>query len=130
MLRFLALALVANCAWAVEPNPSYLDPKAGDGCWVHYFEERDFGGSMGRLAGTLYINSVMGPGLIGTLGVKEYLRRADSLIVGPEARLIAYAQPGFMEVLSSLEPGARAHDLDALGFPARIGSLKIACVRD
>jgi hypothetical protein len=124
-MRLAAFALAA----ALANGAAYLDPKGGDGCWVHFFEERDFGRSMGRLAGTLYINSVIGPGLIGTLEVKEYLRRADSLLVGPEARLIAYAQPGFREVLTSLEPGAQAPDLDALGFPGRVGSLKIACVR-
>jgi hypothetical protein len=76
-------AVLANGAWAVQPDPAYLEAKGGDGCWVHFFDGREFEGSMGRLAGALYMNSVMGPGLVGTLATKEYLRRAESLVVAP-----------------------------------------------
>lgn len=120
--------LFAGVAFAVDPSPSYLDPKQGEGCWVQFFDEREFARPMGRLAGNLYLNSTAGPGLIGRMSDEEFLRRAQSLIVGPEANLIAYAEPGFDREIVRFEAGRKVPALREAGFPEKVASLKIACV--
>ena len=119
--------LAALPAVAADLNPPQLDPKYGEGCWVRFFEEPGLERPLGRLAGAIYINSITGPGLIGQLNEEEFFRRARSLAVGPEARLIAYAEPGFRKEVFSLEPGREVKDLLALGFPKRVASLKVLC---
>jgi hypothetical protein len=126
ILAALALCLSA-AATAVDLNPPQLDPKYGEGCWVLFFDEPDFARPLGRLAGAVYINSITGPGLIGEMNEEEFFRRARSVQVGPEARLIAYAEPGFRKEVFALEPQQEVEDLRELGFPKGIASLKILC---
>ena len=121
--------LLPDAARAVDPNPARVDPQSGDGCWVRFFDERGFRKPIGRLAGNLYINSIEGPGLIGKGSDKEFLHRSESLVVGPEARLIAYEEPGFRKELVDLGPGRKVSDLARIGLPARIASLKISCTQ-
>jgi hypothetical protein len=105
------------------------EPKYGEGCWVRFFEQSGLEQPLGRLAGAVYINSVSGPGpgLIGKMNEEEFFRRSRSLVVGPEARLTAYAERGFRGELFSLEPSREVEDLRALGFPKKVASLKILC---
>jgi hypothetical protein len=94
---------------------------------VHFFAAQDFAQPMDRLSGALYVNSVAPPGFLGRYSEKEYLRRAGSVVIGPEARLLAYAQPGFQGQIFAFEPGRRVRDLHELEFAARVASLKIQC---
>jgi hypothetical protein len=128
-LFVLLLLVLAGPALAADPSPSTLDPKAGEGCWVRFFSAKAFEQPMGRLAGATYINSLAAPGFIGKLGVEEYFGRARSAIVGPEARLVLYAEPGFREQSAKLDPGRRIADLEELGFPKGVASLKIVCAK-
>jgi hypothetical protein len=127
LLLLASLALPAGAA-ELGPAPT-LDPKYGEGCWVRFFDRTGFEGPLGQLAGAVYINSLSGPGLIGMMNEEEFFRRAESLIVGPEARLIAYAERGFRQELFTLEPGREVKDLRAIGFPQKVASLKVACQR-
>ena len=104
-----------------------LPAKAAAGCWVRFFEEPGFERPLGRLAGAVYVNSISGPGLIGEIHQEEFFRRARSAIVGPQAKLTAYAERGFRDEVVLLPPGRKVEDLRALGFPKRIASLKILC---
>jgi hypothetical protein len=106
-----------------------LPAAAAEGCWVRFFEEENFARPLQRLAGALYINSIAGPGLIGRMNEEDFFRRARSLVVGPEARLFAYAERGFGKELFTLQPGAKVKDLREIGFPARVASLKVLCQR-
>lgn len=124
MLGALWLALPAA---AVDPSPAIVDARAGEGCWALFFDGAEFKGAQSRLAGSLYINSIAGPGMIGEMSDKAFLKSSRSLIMGPEATLIAYAEPGFRKEIIALAPGEKVKDLRALGFPARIASLKISC---
>lgn len=126
-LALLAALWMALPAGAADLNPPQLDPKYGEGCWVRFFNEPSFKEPLGRLAGALYINSITGPGLIGQMDEEEFFRRARSAIVGPEARLTAYAERGFRKEAFTLEPGREVKDLRELGFPKGIASLKILC---
>lgn len=126
-LALLAALSMALSAGAADINPPQLDPRYGEGCWVRFFNEPAFEQPLGRLAGAVYINSITGPGLIGNMNEEEFFRRARSLVVGPEARLIAYAEPGFRKEVFSLEPQREVKDLRELGFPKGVASLKILC---
>jgi hypothetical protein len=126
-IALLAVLITALPAGAADLDPPQLDPKHGEGCWVRFFDQPGFKEPLGRLAGAAYINSTAGPGLIGNLNEEEFFRRARSAIVGPEARLIAYAEPGFRGELFSLEPQREVGDMRELGFPKRVASLKILC---
>ncbi|HEX6268322.1 MAG TPA: hypothetical protein VFZ81_15665 [Burkholderiales bacterium] len=125
---FLAAVLFALPATAADVNPLQLHPQAGEGCWVRFFDSENFERPRGRLDGGLYINSIANPGLIGRMDEKQFLQRSSSLIVGPEAKLIAYAEPGFSKEILTFEPRREVKDLRALGFPERVASLKILCV--
>ena len=125
-LALLALLLFAGAALGADPGRAR---KAGDGCGVRFFAATGFEQPMGRLAGALYINSLAAPGLIGNLSVKDYFARARSVMIGPEALLVAYSQPGFRDELVRLEAGRRVGDLAAIGFPKRAASLKVICIR-
>jgi hypothetical protein len=52
-------------------------------------------------------------------------RRHDSCTGGFMIR----AEPGFRKEILTFEPRREVEDLRALGFPERIASLKILCVR-
>jgi hypothetical protein len=120
-------ALAAGPAAAIDRNPSYLDPKYGEGCWVRFFEDANFERPLGRIGRSTYINSLAAPGLIGEMQIPEFFQRASSLVVGPEARLIGYAEPGFRKEVLNFEARREVPDLQAVGFPERVASLKIDC---
>jgi hypothetical protein len=126
LLAALAAALPLS-AGGTDINPPQLDRRFGEGCWVRFFEAPAFEQPLGRLAGALYVNSLARPGLIGRMSEAEFFGRSRSLVVGPEARLIAYAEPGFREQIFALEPGREVKDLRELGFPEKTASLKILC---
>jgi len=126
---FLAVLFLHGGAYAVDPTPATVDPAVGEGCWVQFFAERDFKRPMGMLPGGTYINSLAGPGLIGEFGEREYLQRTASLVVGPEAKLVIYAEPGFDNELATIGPNRKVPALDAIGFPQRVASLKVLCER-
>ena len=132
MMRRLSIAALAACglaapALAIDTNPSYLDPEYGEGCWVRFFEDANFERPLGRIGRSTYINSLAAPGLIGEMQIPEFFRRASSLVVGPEARLIAYGEPGFRKEVLNFEARREVPDLQAVGFPERVASLKIDC---
>lgn len=96
---------------------------------MRFFAATGFEQPMDRLTGGLYINSFAGPGLIGKLRVKDYFARTRSVMVGPEALLVAYSEPGFRDELVRLEAGRKVGDLSKIGFPKRAASLKVICVK-
>lgn len=126
ILAFLGVALTAAAA---DPSPSFVQPKAGDGCWTRFYARPAYKKSMGLLGGTLYVNSLAAPGYIGELEVRDYFSRVRSLEVGPEAAVILYAAPGFDQEIARLGPGHKVADLSAIGFQKRVESLKIVCDR-
>lgn len=128
MRRLLVAALCLHgSAYAVDPTPATVDPAVGEGCWVQFFAERDFKRPMGMLPGGTYINSLAGPGLIGEFDEREYFQRTASLVVGPQAKLIVYAEPGFDKELVTIGPNRKVAALADIGFPQRAASLKVIC---
>ena len=128
-LVLLASLCIHASAFALDPTPSTVDPAVGEGCWVQFFAERDFKRPMGMLTGGTYINSLAGPGLIGEFDEREYFQRTASLVVGPEAKLVIYAEPGFDQELVTIGPNRKVPALNDIGFPQRAASLKVLCER-
>lgn len=131
-MRFLALAALVGLAAAAgeagtaEPTGA-PPPRYGEGCWVRFFDGKTFEAPLGIVGSSAYLNSFTGPGLIGHLDLPEFFRRASSLEVGPQARLILYGEPGFREEILTLEPGHKQPDLEAIRFHERAASLKVTC---
>ena len=123
-LFLLALALPCAAPQAAARSPA---PRPADRCWVKFFGETDFKRPVARVVGNLLLNSVSGPGYIDSVSVREFPRRVRSLVVGPEARLFIYAEPGFQRELASVGPDDKVADVGPLGFPQQVGSLKILC---
>jgi hypothetical protein len=122
----IALFLVATPAFAADPTPPATPPKAGEGCWVRFFSSTDFERPLGRLAEGRSISSLAAPGT-GNEDVVEYVTRARSMVLGPGARLVAYAEPGFRDELATFEPRQHVPDLEQIGFARRVASLKVIC---
>jgi hypothetical protein len=119
-MRFLLLLLFLCCSTTAQ---------AREGCWVRFFGEAYFKRPLARVVGTLFLNSVMGPGYIDAVSVRDFPRRVRSLAVGPDARLFVYAEPGFRSEVAAVGPDDKVPDVGELGFPKSVGSLKILCGR-
>jgi len=127
VIRLLSLVVVFFAVPLADArNPS---AQAREGCWVRFYGEQEYRQPLVRVAGALFLNSVVGPGYIGVLSVRDFPRRVRSLLVGPEARVFVYAEPGFKTELAEIGPDDKVADLASLGFPKGVGSLKILCER-
>ena len=96
---------------------------------MRFYGEQEYRQPLVRIAGALFLNSLIGPGYIGAVAVREFPRRVRSLAVGPEARVFVYAEPGFKTETAALGPDDKVANLASLGFPKGVGSLKILCER-
>jgi hypothetical protein len=131
MLRAMLAGVAALCcalpAEAVRLIPADVAPKPHERCWVRFFGAEDFKQPLGRLPGGLYIQSIAGPGLVDDMELQDFFERTESLVMGPEARLVGYAERGFVGEVLALEPRRKVANLRALGFPERLASMKIIC---
>ena len=96
---------------------------------MRFFGEEDFKRPLARVVGTLFLNSVFGPGYVDAVSVRDFPRRVRSLAVGPDARLYVYAEPGFKTEVAAVGPDDKVSNVGELGFPKSVGSLKILCGR-
>ena len=125
--------LLAVAGHAAEPP--FLPPYTGEqGCWVSIFDAKNFRGDAARLTGPTFVEKFETAGKIvepdlRNVGGQDFFRRIDSMIVGPNARVIAYAGQWFSAAEITFLPNARVADLDVLNFSDRIESLKVQCVR-
>lgn len=119
---------------------------AASGCWVDLYDKPDFKGAHVRLEGSQEL-----PQLKHLQGA-DWSNRIESLVVGPEAELVAYRQPDYNEehrdqvyhpdalrawgekelpALHDLEitfgAGKKEHHLGELRFHQNINSLKLKC---
>ena len=129
---FVSLAILA--APAQSADLPFVTPYGDRGCWVSIFDGKDFTGAAARLSGPTFLEkfdssgNVVEPDL-RRVGGQDFMRRIDSIIVGPHARAIAYAGQWFSAAEITFRPNARVPDLDVLNFSNRIESLKVQCVR-
>ena len=112
----------------------FIVPEGKQGCWVSFFEGKDFRPPGVQVTGRTFIESFE-PKAQATVeppleeaGGAQALRRAQSMVVGPHARLEGYDEERFSGGRTlELGPGERVRDLDALRFHERVHSLKVFC---
>jgi hypothetical protein len=129
-----ACAVAAPVSAAEGDQRAFLPPYGTQGCWVSIFDEKNFMGQSARMAGPTFIEKFDTEGRIvepdlRNVGGQDFFRRIDSLIVGPNAKLIAYAGQWFSAAEITFLPNARVADLDVLNFSDRIESVKLRCVQ-
>ena len=137
LLIAAAVALSISQSFAAQPSGdarAFLPPDQGErGCWASVFDGTAFRGDAARLTGRSFIErfdsdpQVLEPDL-RNVGGQDFFQRIDSLIVGPHAKLIAYAGQWFDAAEITFLPNARVSDLRKLNFANRIESVKLVCV--
>lgn len=95
----------------------------GNGCWVRFYDGKNFGGANLTLVGPVDMNEMNVPGTFGAW------RNWDSAVVGPKARVTVYDQENFKERNAVLNAGSRIADLSAnkLGWFEDVKSARVAC---
>jgi hypothetical protein len=108
----------------IAPAEIRTDPALANGCWVRLFPQPGFKGDNDlTIAGPLEL-----PALHEPSGNVYWKPTAESLIVGPKARVTVYEHASFRDRSATLKPGSQEPQLrSALKFTQSIGSLKIAC---
>src|SRR5690606_35819096 len=84
------------------------------GCWVNAYAETQY-----RPPLTTYTGPSADP---------VFTRRPQSVVVGPQARLVAYSKAHFDNKSWVLPPGAHVPDLGAVGLPPEVDSFELVCV--
>jgi hypothetical protein len=121
----------------VEADDLFIVPEGRQGCWVSFFENRDFRPPAVQLTGRTFVESfepnaqaVVEPPL-QKAGGAEFLQRVQSIVVGPHARLVGFAEAQYSGGRTlELGPGRRVPDVSRLDFHQRVDSLKVFCHGD
>lgn len=128
----VAIVLAGLWAWSTWYDVPLRVPPHGDrGCWALLFGGKDFHPPVARLKGPTFIERfenqpVVTPEL-RAVGGEAFLRTVQSIIVGPQAELIAYRQVRFDNPGLTLGPGDQVPDVSEIGFHERMNSLKVQC---
>ncbi len=98
------------------------DPALQSGCWVQFYNERNFSGDIITMTGPGELQSAdKGTG-------KELKRHIDSLVTGPKATLRVYEHALFKDRAVTFGPNSREGGLiTRLGFGGNIQSLQLEC---
>jgi hypothetical protein len=97
-------------------------PALEAGCWVQFYDERNFKGDMLTLVGPLDV------GDFDKSSGRHFKRNVDSLVLGPKATLTVYEHQMFKDKSVVFQPNAREAGLiKKLGFGGRIESMKVNC---
>lgn len=130
-----ASLLVAACLIAACSGPPkrdvFIPPYAEKGCWAQFYEQADFGAPMRQVEGPMFVEAI--PGSIVLVPDLERIppqplfERARSLIVGPNAKLVGYAETLFRGTPTVVDPGTKLPDAAAVGYPQRFLSLTLEC---
>lgn len=111
----------------VAPAEVRTDPSLARGCWVRLFPEKAFQGTNDlTIAGPISVSSLHAP-TGGGSGV-YWKPKAESVIVGPKARVTLYESEGFRGKSVRLDGGTRMQELRSkFELPQSIGALTIDC---
>ena len=123
----LKLVLIAFCALAVSLVPAYaveLEMKIVDkDCWIEIFDDDDYDADDPHI-------KIYGPKEIATfkgfMG-KDWDDDIESLIVGSNATVLAYADKDYQGTEISFTAGQRVKDLADVKMKNEIESMKIRC---
>jgi hypothetical protein len=92
------------------------------GCWVQFYDEKDYKGTMLTLLGPAEFYS-----WDKTSG-RQFKNSIDSLVLGPKAHLQVFEHRMFQDRTVQFDPNSReASVVKKLGFGGRIESMKLTC---
>jgi hypothetical protein len=92
------------------------------GCWVQFYDERNFKGEMVTLVGPAVLDSV------DKMSGKKVKRNIDSLVTGSKATLRVFEHAMFKDRSIGFGPNSREGGLiTKLGFGGEIQSLRLEC---
>lgn len=107
------------------PVEVQTDPKLNNGCWVRLTDKEAMpksGSDILTIVGRMYMPSFETPS-----GV-NWSRKADSLTVGPNARVTVYSDRDYKGSSAKLTGGQQVKDINKeLGFVKSIDSLQVEC---
>ena len=97
-------------------------PAMKSGCWVQFYDERNFKGEIFTVAGPIEIESA-------TKSAGRHLKsNVDSLVTGPKAILTVYEHQMFKDKAVKFDANSKEPALvKKLGATGRIQSLKLDC---
>ncbi|HEY4958468.1 MAG TPA: hypothetical protein VII31_11685 [Caldimonas sp.] len=92
------------------------------GCWVQFYDERNFKGEMTTLVGPAVLESV------DKMSGKKVKRNIDSLVTGSKATLRVFEHAMFKDRAVAFGPNSREGGLlTKLGFGGEIQSMQLEC---
>ncbi|WP_332813894.1 beta/gamma crystallin domain-containing protein [Ramlibacter sp.] len=96
-------------------------PQLAEGCWVRFYDGKDFKGDSLTLAGPVQLANMSLP--------SNVWRDWHSAVVGPRATVITFDNEDFRDRSSLLEPGQQVPDLHAgpLSWFEEVKSAKVSC---
>jgi hypothetical protein len=98
------------------------NPALESGCWVQFYDERNFKGEMTTLVGPAVLDSV------DKMSGRKVKRNMDSLVTGSKATLRVYEHAMFKDRAVAFGPNSREGGLlTRLGFGGEIQSLQLEC---
>lgn len=103
------------------PPATNVDNNFSKGCWARLYSDDNFRGES---------LTISGPGDFAYLRTSyaNFLRKWDSIAVGPKASLLAYDNPNYTQPVATFKPGQRVKDLDdKLGLFENIRAVRISC---
>jgi hypothetical protein len=103
------------------PVGQATDPNMANGCWVRFYENKNFRGDMLTLVGPIDMANMDAPG--------PAWQDWDSAVVGPKAQVTTFDNEGFRERTATLSAGAHISDLGdtKLGWFEEVKSARVRC---
>lgn len=103
------------------PVAQAADDKLANGCWVRFYDGKNYRGANLTLAGPVDMPRMDVPGALW--------RDWDSAIVGPKARVTTYDNENFKQRTATLNAGQRIADLGdkKLGWFDEVHSARVSC---
>lgn len=108
-------------ALVILPIQAASDQNLANGCWVRFYDDKNFRGDTLTLTGPVDMAKMELPGGVW--------RDWDSARVGPRATVITYDNENFRERTATLRAGAQVGDLDdkKLGWFDEVKSARVQC---
>ena len=129
--RAVLASLLLTACLGPPQRDVFVPPYAEKGCWARFYAEPGFAGPMRQLEGPAFVEAlgateVLAPG-IERAPPQPLFSEVRSMLVGPHARIVAYAEPLFGKKVLQLPPGARMDDLGGVSLGERAGSFTMRC---
>ncbi len=106
----------------VQVPVEVTNPALEAGCWVQFYDERNFKGEMITLIGPAVLESV------DKMSGKKVKRNIDSLVTGSKATLRVFEHAMFKDRTVAFGPNSREGGLlTKLGFGGEIQSMQLEC---